>query len=504
MNVKKRKYIRIAELLVLAILCFYPLCYKIDGLTIRQWDESRNAVNAVEMMQNHHYLVRYFEGRPEVWEVKPPFLVWMQVISLKIFGMNELAIRFPVILATFLTVFLLVFYFHRYQGNRYIGYIASLVLVTSQGYISQHIARTGDHDALLILFTTAIILLFYEFITASVKKNYLLIPLTLIFIAGFLTKSVAILFIVPGLLVTAFLFKAQKKVFGNPWVYVAILTFILCAGTYYVVREKLQPGYLKAVWQWELFPRFTNSESRFDSGTFWQYGTKFFKSRYTFWIFPLLLSILIMPFRDKNRYSIYNYLLITSLVFFVFISSTSKADWYDGPLFPLFAMMIALLISDLLNVLLKRLQTRQTLGKIMIFVFVFFLFLYPGIKIMKKVSPAEEFYWDRERYALGYYLRDPANMEKIRSEKVGIVFSEYYAHLLFYVDVINEKEGNQNVRFAPLKKIQTNDLLLVSEQPILDSIKNRFDYTLVDNKNLVSLIRIHDPKINRLIPPDGK
>jgi 4-amino-4-deoxy-L-arabinose transferase-like glycosyltransferase len=492
MSSVKGKYIRIAELLILAALCFFPLCYRINDQPIRQWDESRNAVNALEMRHNHHYLVRYFEGRPEVWEVKPPFLIWLQTISLKVFGPTEMAIRFPIMLASFLTVFLLVFYFHRFQKNRYIGYITALILVSSQGYINQHIARTGDHDALLTLFTTAVILIFYEFITGTERKNYLLFALSFLFILGVLTKSVAMLFIVPGLVAATFIFRAQKKLFANSQFYLAILIFLACTITYYLVREIIQPGYLKAVWIWELFPRYTNSENRFDSGTFWIYGINFFKSRYTWWIFLLLPSVLIMPFRNKNRHNLYNYLLISSLSFFLFISTTSKAQWYDAPIFPLFAMMIALFIFNIMDELLTRLQAKPLLGKLLVFSLFILLFLYPGIKIMQKVRNSDEYYWDRERYALGYFLRDPVNMEKIRSEKVGIVFSEYYAHLLFYVEAINEKEGNHNLSFRQLEKIEPNDLLLVSEKAIMDSIKNRFNYTLIEEKKLVSLIRIND------------
>ena len=478
------KTIKIAELLIVSALCFFPLCYKIDGFTLRQWDESRNAVNAIEMMQNHNYLVRYFDGKPEVWEVKPPFLIWLQVISLKVFGLNELAIRFPIILASFLTVFLLIFYFHRYHGNRYIGYFASFILVTTQGYVNWHIARTGDHDALLILFTTAAILIYYEFISSSTRKNSLLVILSLLFIVGVLNKSVAMLFIVPGMLVATFLFKAQEKIFKNPRFYYAILIFSAVTGTYYISREFIQPGYLEAVWRWELFSRYINPDGRFERATFWYYAIGFYKSRYTWWIFFLVASMLIMPFRTKNWYTLYNYLLINCLVFFLFISLASKNAWYDGPLFPLFAMMIALFIFNLSSDLLKRVQIT----------FIILLVLYPGLEIMKKVSHVKEYSWDNEIYALGYYLKDPANREKIRSEKVGIVFSGYYAHLLFYVEAINMKESNQNLCFKSLNELKANDLILVSEQSIQDSINKRFDYALVDDKNPVSLIRILNAK----------
>lgn len=143
----QKKHIQFIELLLLFCICYFPLCFRIDALPVNQWDEARNAVNTVEMLQNHQYLVRYYAGEPETWETKPPLLIWLQVLSTKVFGINELALRFPVMMATFLTVALLVFFFHKNHQNRYLGYIASLILVTTDGYIDRHIARTGDHDA---------------------------------------------------------------------------------------------------------------------------------------------------------------------------------------------------------------------------------------------------------------------------------------------------------------------------------------------------------------------
>jgi 4-amino-4-deoxy-L-arabinose transferase-like glycosyltransferase len=504
MNINRSKTIKIAELLIVSALCFFPLCYKIDGLPIRQWDESRNAVNSIEMLQNHNYLVRYYRGEPEFWEVKPPFLIWLQVISLKAFGLNEFAIRFPTILAGFLTVFLLIFYFHRYQGNRYIGYFAALILVTTQGYVNWHIARTGDHDALLILFTTSAILVYYEFISRPTRNNYLLVILSFLFIAGVLNKSVAMLLIVPGMAVATFLFKAQKRLFKNPWFYFALLIFLAGIGIYYISREFVQPGYLKAVWQWELLPRYTNSEDKFNNATFWYYAIGLYKSRYTWWILFLVLSMLIMPLRDKNRHNLYNYLLISSIVFFLVISSSTKNVWYDGPLFPLFAMMIALFIFSYVNDLQKLPENYQPFRKILVPVIFILLLIYPGIKIMEKVSNANEYYWDTERYALAYYLKDPVNLEKIRLKKVDIVGQEYNAHIQFYVDAINLKEKNTNLSIIGLSKIEPNNLLLCWEKSVVDSIKNKYECDLVEEKKSVFFIRIHNLKRRLLNPPEGK
>jgi len=57
------------------------------------WDEINFAESAREMMKTGDYLRVQVNYEP-FWE-KPPFFIWMQVVSMKLFGINEFAARFP-------------------------------------------------------------------------------------------------------------------------------------------------------------------------------------------------------------------------------------------------------------------------------------------------------------------------------------------------------------------------------------------------------------------------
>ena len=57
------------------------------------WDEINFAESAREMMQTGDYLRVQVNYEP-FWE-KPPFFIWMQVASMKMFGVNAFAARFP-------------------------------------------------------------------------------------------------------------------------------------------------------------------------------------------------------------------------------------------------------------------------------------------------------------------------------------------------------------------------------------------------------------------------
>jgi 4-amino-4-deoxy-L-arabinose transferase-like glycosyltransferase len=73
-----------------AALFFVPF---VGGVHLFDWDEINFAECAREMIVTNDYLNVQINFRP-FWE-KPPLFIWMQVLSMKAFGINEFAARFP-------------------------------------------------------------------------------------------------------------------------------------------------------------------------------------------------------------------------------------------------------------------------------------------------------------------------------------------------------------------------------------------------------------------------
>jgi len=73
-----------------AALLFLPF---LGGVHLFDWDEINFAECAREMIVTHDYLNVQINFRP-FWE-KPPLFIWIQVLSMKTFGINEFAARFP-------------------------------------------------------------------------------------------------------------------------------------------------------------------------------------------------------------------------------------------------------------------------------------------------------------------------------------------------------------------------------------------------------------------------
>ena len=100
-----RNHLFFPFLLVLGgIIFFIPF---LGTVHLFDWDEINFAESAREMIASGDYLNVQINFTP-FWE-KPPLFIWMQVLSMKIFGVTEFAARFPNAIGGIIT--LLVLYF---------------------------------------------------------------------------------------------------------------------------------------------------------------------------------------------------------------------------------------------------------------------------------------------------------------------------------------------------------------------------------------------------------
>jgi 4-amino-4-deoxy-L-arabinose transferase-like glycosyltransferase len=77
-------------IVVFGLLCFVPF---LGHVHLFDWDEINFAECAREMIVSKNYSTVQIDFHP-FWE-KPPLFIWMQAVSMKIFGINEFAARFP-------------------------------------------------------------------------------------------------------------------------------------------------------------------------------------------------------------------------------------------------------------------------------------------------------------------------------------------------------------------------------------------------------------------------
>ncbi|MBS1946491.1 MAG: glycosyltransferase family 39 protein [Bacteroidetes bacterium] len=88
MNLSKPRIVLLIA--VLAAIFFIPF---LGHVHLFDWDEINFAECAREMMKLDEYSRVYINFKP-FWE-KPPMFLWMQIMAMKTFGVNEFAARFP-------------------------------------------------------------------------------------------------------------------------------------------------------------------------------------------------------------------------------------------------------------------------------------------------------------------------------------------------------------------------------------------------------------------------
>ncbi|MGE4288604.1 MAG: ArnT family glycosyltransferase [Salinivirgaceae bacterium] len=112
---------------IAALALFLPF---LGSVHLFDWDEINFAESAREMLVTGDYLTVQINYQP-FWE-KPPLFIWMQALSMHLFGVNEFAARFPNALCGVFTLLFLYFVGKRELNRRLgilwvISYVGSLL-----------------------------------------------------------------------------------------------------------------------------------------------------------------------------------------------------------------------------------------------------------------------------------------------------------------------------------------------------------------------------------------
>lgn len=505
----KRKVI---ILVLFATAIYFPIFLHLDHNALFRWDESRNAVAALEMLENGNYLRKFHMGAPDSWDTKPPMLIWLQAICMKIVGYNELAVRLPSALAALSTVALLLWFFIKHLKDFWGGIFSGLVLLTSSGYIRLHVARTGDNDALLLLFLTAGLIFYYLFLFGppEKQKKYLSI-FTLSFIAGVLTKSIAGLYFGPGLLLFTILSGKLKFALTNKFFWSSVLSFFIGVGGYYSLAEYYYPGYLQLIWDSELFPRFFNSSDAYSYNQMpepYHFTKVLFREEFKYYAWFLPFGLIFLTLKN-NRQQLKFLLapLLTALTFHVIISNGTYNAWYNAPIFPLLAIMTGMGLSLIFESIKTHLNLSNARFILFAGAFVLGIFAFPYREILLEKVYFHERTKGYEHY--GAYLKHLK--EKRPNLKEIHLYSEVKnSHVLFYWTVYNKCYDYQitncgtstNVGSCPNhSKARQGDHVMVCSDNIKAALKDHFNSKIIDHyKNC----ELHLVEKIKTLPKEGE
>lgn len=156
-------HLRYTVIALAGCLLFLPF---LGHVHLFDWDEINFAECAREMIVSKDYLRSQIDFMP-FWE-KPPFFIWMQAISMKMFGVGEYAARFPnavIGVLTLLTVF--------YIGKRVVSEKIAIwwTLLYAASWLPHFYFKTGIIDPTFNFF---IFIAFFQFHLLRVSGRKLL------------------------------------------------------------------------------------------------------------------------------------------------------------------------------------------------------------------------------------------------------------------------------------------------------------------------------------------
>lgn len=201
-----------------AALLFIPF---LGDCNLFDWDEVNFAECAREMLVTGNYAQVQIAYKP-FWE-KPPLFIWMQAASMKVFGVDAFAARFPNALCGILSLVLWYGIGKREQSKK-TGVFWALMLASA---ILPHVYfKSGIIDPWFNLFILLSLYFVYLFLSGQNKKPYLQALMAgLLLGLAVLTKGPAAL-LISGLTVLVYLFwtKGLRHLFS-----VSVLVYVSTA-----------------------------------------------------------------------------------------------------------------------------------------------------------------------------------------------------------------------------------------------------------------------------------
>jgi len=225
------KNISIYHIVIVAIstILFIPF---LGGVHLFDWDEINFAESAREMILTGDYL--NVQVNFEVFWEKPPLFAWFQVLSMKVFGINEFAARFPNAICGIITL-LVLFNIGKKLYSEKFG--LTWVLVYGASILPHFYFKSGIIDPWFNLF---IFLGIYYFFQYSKDRDLKLkwVFWSAFFIGlGIMTKGPVALLL---FLITAFIFmifnKSYKRFLNIKAILVYAFTVAFVGGFWFILQ----------------------------------------------------------------------------------------------------------------------------------------------------------------------------------------------------------------------------------------------------------------------------
>ncbi|MBR1769760.1 MAG: glycosyltransferase family 39 protein [Bacteroidales bacterium] len=451
------------------------------------WDESRVAENSLEMMQNGNLIVTTFNNETEHWNTKPPLLNWLQVLSMKIFGISELAVRIPSLIAAILMGITLILFFKRLKLTS-VGFLSAIFSLCSFGLVYYHCFRSADYDAMLTFLTLAYTLSF--FIYTETEENRYCLLFFLFLCLAFLTKDIQSLIPLPMLIVYVTVRKKLNLIFKNKYFLIGVLLFIIITAGYYLLRENADKGFIAAAFSNNTSGRFTSALENNGGSFFYYFRRVLFSDFVPFsWLVPVSFLINIRS-KDSLKKRTFFYFSSVSVFYILIISlSQTKTRWYSAPAIPMLSICATSFFDYLYSYLRDR-DLRQR--KLILFAALFVLCLPPyTINIINIRN--QTFKREKEFYSGIYLMKDLAE-GKIKYDNVFYLKDkqENEQNSVFYFNLLKTK--GKHIYLIDSEEIKEGMIVQINRKLTQKLVKEKWEYKKLCGETEAEIVEIKKHK----------
>jgi hypothetical protein len=313
-----------------------------------------------------------------------------------------------------------------------------------------------------------------------------------------MTKSVIGLLFLPGLFVYLVLSRQFLEIFKKQTIYWGLCALFVGIAGYYALAEWTHPGYLQAVWQMELLPRFQNADGKYLKPERWHYLNLLVKEqRFPFWY--LLPFCLWATWKSETKASFMLLIWSVALSFSLIMSFGVWYDWYDAPLYPLWALIfgggLSAMIQKIMSLAFENQSNRfKFMGSLLI---VLLLFSKPYYNTVKRIYDNHAYQKPNEQY--GEFIENRLrNHQDCHFSMLYSNIDSYDAPMQFYQKKLTLEKQNLSLIYMDLKtnhlrhrdSIEVGKRYLCCHPELVDSLKKHYSISTLEQNGDCTFFQI--------------
>lgn len=414
--------------------------------------EARYAEIARIMEETGNWITPQIDYGIPFW-AKPPLSTWLSAFSMKVFGMNEFAVRFPYLLATLI----IVVFVTKFAREKKSAFLIGFILLTIPEFLLH--AGVVSTDTLLSFCIAMIFLSFWK----AINKNRLNYWGYLIFVfigLGLLAKGPIVLILtVPPIILWVIYYREYRNFFIKIPLLTGTVISLAIAGPWYYLAEIETKGFLEYFIVGEHFKRFFDSSWEGD-----KYGFAKTQPFGIIWLFffvfafPWLQVLFIRLWKNKkqllsNRWAVFLlfWLLWTP---FIFTFSSSLIHPYILPSIIPIALLVEYYGEEILKK--KTILWLSLIFPILIIIAILVSFNSNNLEFYSKTdkylledidySDGEIYYLGKKSYSSQFYSEG-----KIKNIKVEELKNKLNGNIDFYI--IIKKKNIESIDYSLMQKL---------------------------------------------------